>query len=153
MVICQAESKVVIKKKRGAATRYKAVATRYNMLKHEKDNTLSDCVVEFVLTREVSEMAGLTVKNIARAFDVNPSYLSRRFVLDKKVPLGEHIMQMKIYRSALLLIMKDSKELSVNELAKNLGFCTPSYFIHAFRKMFGIGPGKYRDCNKWKNSF
>lgn len=153
MVIGQAESKVVIKKKRGAATRYKAVATRYNMLKHEKDNTLSDRVVEFVLTREVSEMAGLTVKNIARAFDVNPSYLSRRFVLDKKVPLGEHIMQMKIYRSALLLIMKDSKELSVNELAKNLGFCTPSYFIHAFRKMFGIGPGKYRDCNKWKNSF
>jgi AraC-like DNA-binding protein len=153
MVFSQVRSNAGIKKKRGAVTHYKAAATHYKMLKHAKDNTLSDRVVEFVLTREVSEMAGLTVKNIARAFDVNPSYLSRRFVLDKKVPLGEHIMQMKIYRSALLLMMKDSKELSVNQLAKNLGFCTPSYFIHTFRKLFGIGPGKYRDCIKWKNSF
>lgn len=151
MVITQVLSKAVIKKNRGAATRYKAVATRYKMLKHEKYNNLSDRAVEFVLTREVSEMADLTVKNIARALDVNPSYLSRRFLLDKKVPLGEHIMQMKIYRSALLLTMNDSKELTVKQLAKNLGFCTTSYFIHAFRKLFGIGPGKYRDCIKWKN--
>jgi AraC-like DNA-binding protein len=145
MIISQVLSKALIKKKRGAATRYK-------MVKHERDNTLSDRAVEFVLTREVSEMADLTVKNIARALDVNPSYLSRRFLLDKKVPLGEHIMQMKIYRSALLLIMNDSKELTVKQLAKNLGFCTTSYFIHAFRKLFGIGPGKYRDCINWKNS-
>jgi AraC-like DNA-binding protein len=145
MVISQVLSKTVIKKKRDDETRYK-------IEKHEKDVTLSDRVVEFVLTREVSEMADLTVKNIARAFNVNPSYLSRRFALDKKVPLGEHIMQMKIYRSALLLAMNDSKELTVKQLAKNLGFCTTSYFIHAFRKLFGIGPGKYRDCIKWKNS-
>jgi AraC-like DNA-binding protein len=146
MVISQLLSKAVLKKKH-------VVAKRYKMVKHAKDNCLSDRAVEFVLTREISEMADLTVKNIARAFDVNPSYLSRRFLLDKKVPLGEHIMQMKIYRSALLLIMNDSKELTVKQLAQNLGFCTTSYFIHAFRKLFGIGPGRYRDCIKWKNSF
>ncbi|HLP46619.1 MAG TPA: helix-turn-helix transcriptional regulator [Candidatus Kapabacteria bacterium] len=116
-----------------------------------KCSNLSDRVVEFVLTREISEMANLTVKNIASALDVNPSYLSRRFAMDKKVPLGEHIMQMKIYRSALLLILNDSKQLTVKQLAKKLGFCTTSYFIHTFRKMFGIGPGKYRECIKWKN--
>jgi AraC-like DNA-binding protein len=152
MVISQPVSNVGIKKKSAAATSYKSVSTRYKVLKHDRDNTLSDRAVEFVLTREVSEMADLTVKNIARALDVNPSYLSRRFLLDKKVPLGEHIMQMKIYRSALLLMMNDSKSLTVKQLAKNLGFCTTSYFIHAFRKLFGIGPGKYRDCIKWNNN-
>ncbi len=146
MGISQVISNVEIKKKRGEETRYK-------MEKHEKDNTLSDRVVEYVLTREVNEMANLTVKNIASALEVNPSYLSRRFLIEKKVPLGEHIMQMKIYRSALLLILNDSKELTVRQLAKNLGFCTTSYFIQTFRKLFGIGPGKYRECIKWKNGF
>ncbi|MCU0287593.1 MAG: helix-turn-helix transcriptional regulator [Acidobacteria bacterium] len=117
----------------------------------KKDSKLSDRVVEFVLTREISEMANLTVKNIASALNVNPSYLSRRFSIDKKVPLGEHILQMKIYRSAFLLILHDSKQLTVKQLAKSMGFCTTSYFIQAFRKLFGIGPGKYRECTKWKN--
>ena len=120
--------------------------------KHEKDMMLSDRVIEFVLTREISEMADLTVKSIASALNVNPSYLSRRFAMEKKIPLGEHILQMKIYRSALLLILNDSKQLTVKQLAKNMGFCTTSYFIQLFRKQFGIGPGKYRECIKWKNN-
>ena len=94
----------------------------------KKDSKLSDRVIEFVLTREISEMANLTVKNIANSLKVNPSYLSRRFAMDKKIPLGEHILQMKIYRSALLLLLNDSKQLTVKQLAKNLGFCTTSYY-------------------------
>jgi two-component system response regulator YesN len=96
-------------------------------------------------------MADLTVKNIAKNFNTNPSYLSRRFIQDKNMSLGEHIMQMKIYRSALLLIMNDSEELTVKQLAKKMGFCTTSYFIRVFKKMFGIGPGKYRECIKLQN--
>lgn len=122
---------------------------KYN--KFKRNNDLSDRVVEFVLSCEIDDMANLTVKNIAKHFDLTASYLSRRFAQNKKMSLGEHIVQMKIYRASLLLLTSSSDELTIDRLAKKMGFCTTGYFIEVFKKMFGIAPGKYRECIKWKN--
>ena len=140
---------IILNQLKGTVTRQRREDT--DPARNDKEDNLSDQVVEFLLSREVDEMANLTVKNIAKNFDVNPSFLSRKFLEEKKIHLGEHIMQMKIYRSALLLIMTDSQELTVSKLAKLMGFCNSSYFIDSFKKYFGIGPGKYRECTKWKN--
>ncbi len=125
--------------------------SRVKRNKYDRNDNLPDRVVEFVLSCEIDDMANLTVKNIAEHFDLTPSYLSRRFTQEKKMTLGEHIMQMKIYRASLLLLTSGSDELTIARLAKKMGFCTTGYFIAVFKKLFGIAPGKYRECVKGKN--
>jgi len=114
-----------------------------NVVKMKKQN-LADSVVEFVLLQNDEELAALTVKRIANQFDVNPSYLSRRFMMDKKISLGDLILRVKIFRSTLIL--RENKDLTINEVARKMGFCTPGYFINVFKKYFGTSPGKYREC-------
>jgi two-component system response regulator YesN len=109
-----------------------------------KKQNLADSVVEFVLLQNDEELAALTVKRIANHFDVNPSYLSRRFMMDKKISLGDLILRVKIFRSTLIL--RENKDLTINEVARKMGFCTPGYFINVFKKYFGTSPGKYREC-------
>lgn len=108
-----------------------------------KEN-LSDLVVEFVLLQNDGELAALTVKKIASNFEVNPSYLSRKFMMDKKISLGDLILRVKIFRSALIL--KEDSQITIKDLSERLGFCTPGYFIAVFKKYFGTSPGKYRSC-------
>ncbi|MCK5056553.1 MAG: helix-turn-helix transcriptional regulator [Candidatus Aminicenantes bacterium] len=107
----------------------------------KKDN-ISDMVVEYILMRSDEELADLTVKNIAKAFNLNPSYLSRQFLKDKKFSLGAYLVRMKVFRTAAIL--REDQEVTVMELAKRMGFCTTGYLIHIFRKFFGTTPGKYR---------
>ncbi len=108
-----------------------------------KKESTSDLVVEYILLRSDEELAEMTVKNIAQVFNLNPSYLSRQFLKDKKFSLGSYILRLKVFRAATIL--KDDAEITVMDLAKKMGFCTTGYFIHVFRKYFGTTPGKYRE--------
>lgn len=115
---------------------------KINPAKKEKEN-ISDMVVEYILLQNNEELSNLTVKNIARTFSMNPSYLSRKFLKDKKFSLGFHILRMKVFRAASLL--KDDKSITIMELASRMGFCTTGYFIHVFKKFFGTSPGKFKE--------
>ncbi len=115
-------------------------------MKKEKEN-ISDRVVEYILLQSNEELSNLTVKNIAKTFNMNPSYLSRKFLKDKKFSLGFHILRMKVFRSAALL--REDKNITVMELARKMGFCTTGYFIHVFKKFFGTSPGKFRECIRY----
>jgi len=111
-------------------------------VKKDKEN-ISEMVVEYILLQSNEELSNLTVKNIARTFNMNPSYLSRKFLKDKKFSLGFHILRMKVFRAASLL--REDKSITIMELARRMGFCTTGYFIHVFKKFFGTSPGKFKD--------
>jgi len=114
-------------------------------MRRDKEN-ISDMVVEHILLQTNEELSNLTVKNIAKTFNMNPSYLSRKFLKDKKFSLGFHILRMKVFRAASVL--REDQDITVMELAQRMGFCTTGYFIHVFKKFFGTSPGRYRECIK-----
>lgn len=108
-----------------------------------KKESLSDRVVEFVLNCPMDDFQNLTVTTIASNFNVNRSYLSRRFKQDKEFTLCEFLARERLSRSVGLL--KQDKEMTINELADKMGFSNVNYFIQIFRKYYGTPPGKYRE--------
>lgn len=107
-------------------------------------STVSDRVVEFILTREVSDLENLTVSSIARSFEINRSYLSQRFKSDKSFSLHDYIVMVKILRAMSLLEKEDS--LTVDVLSRKMGFSSSDYFTRVFKKVIGTTPGKYKKC-------
>ena len=93
-------------------------------------STVSDRVVEFVLTREIKDLENLTVSAIARKLNINRCYLSQRFKYDKKFSLHDYILMVKILRSLSLLEAKD--EITIEVLSKKMGFASPDYFTRVF---------------------
>lgn len=110
---------------------------------------ISDRVTEFVLTRETPDLGSLRVANIAATFDVNPSYLSRIFKGDKDITLNEFITGEKMYRSVNLL--RKEKDLTMDELAKVVGFSRADYFITLFKNYFGVHPKKFRKSRRLRH--
>lgn len=114
------------------------------------NETLSEQVVELVMTCSNEELKGLTVSSIARRFNVDRSHLSREFKAGKKFTLCQFLQGEKMARAAMLL--KDTSDLTVAELSEILGFCSTEYFREVFKRYFGVVPSKYRKyknhCNK-----
>jgi two-component system response regulator YesN len=107
-----------------------------------RDN-LSSEVTEYILTRDISEFETLNVDAIARKFKITRSYLSHKFIMEKKVSLSDYIFFIKILRSTMVLV--DKSRLKVEDLSKMMGFSRTDYFIHIFKNIIGVTPGKYRD--------
>ena len=108
-----------------------------------KERSLSDRVVEYVLSRNIEELAALTVEQVAGSLSINRSHLSRTFKAEKKFTLEEFIFKIKIIRSASLL--KDQADLTIKEISQKMGFCRCDYFIRIFKRYFGTTPAKYRE--------
>lgn len=107
---------------------------------------ISDRVTEFILTRDIDQLSMLKVSNIASTFEVNPSYLSRIFKGEKDITLNEFITGEKMYRSVILL--KKEKNISMDQLAKKVGFSRADYFITLFKNYFGVHPREFRQPSK-----
>jgi len=108
-----------------------------------KGQSLSDRVVEYVLTRTVEELAALTVEGVAFNLNINRSHMSRTFKAEKNFTIEEFVFKIKIIRSATML--KENADLTIKEIAKRMGFCRCDYFIRIFKRYFGITPARYRE--------
>ena len=109
---------------------------------NEQALSLTEDVVMFIMTCRDEELAVLTVSEIAQRFDIDRFKLTRQFKNSKNTTLEFFINREKMIRSAFLL--SSNKNMTVEVIAKRMGFCTSSYFSQVFEKFFGIGPGKYR---------
>lgn len=68
-------------------------------------------------------------------------YLSEKFKKETGMPLFLYVRHAKAERAKLLL---ETTDLSVKEIAENLAFTTPNYFIKCFREVVGCSPAQYR---------
>lgn len=116
-----------------------------------KNTELTDQVTEFLLTCDDAVFCKLNVSSIARLFNVDRSHLAREFKASKNYTLSKFIQKEKMGRAASLL--SRSSKLTLEQLSKKMGFCTPEYFREVFKKHFGVVPSKYREykTNQKKN--
>ena len=83
----------------------------------------------------------LTLKLLATKFYVNPIYLGRVFKKKTGTLFNEYLTNLRIDKSKILLKKTTRK---VYEIASEIGFNDPNYFIAKFLKSEGITPSQYR---------
>ena len=83
----------------------------------------------------------LTLMELSTVVHMSPYHFAHLFKQSTGVPPHRFVLGQRIARASLLL---RSARLSIAEVARLVGFRTPSHFTTAFRRMTGITPSAYR---------
>lgn len=83
----------------------------------------------------------LSLRTVAAAVYSNESYLSRAFKKEQGINLIEYILQRRIEESIVLM---NTTDLKVYEIAEKVGFRDPHYFSICFKKQVGITVTEFR---------
>lgn len=84
----------------------------------------------------------LSIEDIAQSIGYTKYYFSRRFKEEMGVCVTDYIQSARIQRAKLLL---GSTNLSVQDIADRLHYCSRSYFSTVFQNEVGLTPTKYRE--------
>jgi AraC-like DNA-binding protein len=84
----------------------------------------------------------LTLKELSKDLDINPSYLSREFSKHfDNLSFGEYIRKQRIERAIELMAIPNY---SLTDIAYYTGFSDQSHFTRIFKKYTGNSPSAYR---------
>ena len=111
-------------------------------------NNNSVGVVDFILTRQVEELSTLTSQKIAGALGLNSRDITRDFESAQHIPLDRFITREKIYRA--FFIIEREPGISLEELAKGLGFFDLQQFIKEFESYMLVHPARYKELVQMK---
>jgi AraC-like DNA-binding protein len=90
----------------------------------------------------------LSLKEISKGLEINPSYLSREFSkYFEDLSFGDYIRKLRIEKAKELM---DSPGYSLTEIAYLTGFSDQSHFTRIFKKHIGQNPSAYRKKLKKK---
>lgn len=87
----------------------------------------------------------LSVPELAAMANLSTSHFSAIFKTLTGFPVSEHYMRLRIQRACQLL---DTTDLSIKEIARNLGFEDQLYFSRCFHRIHDISPSDYRAIKK-----
>lgn len=107
---------------------------------------ISESVVEFVISRDLKELSGLTRYKIADHFGINKNYLSEKFKEDTQMTVLEFLNFEKMKRAECLL--KKRRDIPVKRISLLVGIAKVSQFRSKFRNVYGLKPGRYREVLK-----
>lgn len=85
----------------------------------------------------------LTAVMVAEACQISPRYLSY-LLAGIGTSFSKIVGQLRMEKARLWLESPWLSGVAINSFAFQVGFKSPSHFIHAFRKCFGVTPGAYR---------
>lgn len=86
--------------------------------------------------------SNLTLTEISRSLDINPSYLSREFSKHfNNLSFGEYIRKLRIEKAIGLL---QQEKYSLTEIAYLTGFSDQSHFTRIFKQHTGKSPSAYK---------
>src|SRR5262245_5640473 len=96
-------------------------------------------VVEYV---EEHLDAGLTLGQLAEAAHLSPCHFARRFKAAVGLPPHKFVIARRVERARRLL--QQDRDLSLAEIAADVGFSDQSQFTHHFKRLVGVTPGQFR---------
>ena len=112
-------------------------------MKQMHNDHISHRVVEFILTRQLDELSTLTREEISGALNLDPVKMTRAFESDQHISLDRFIVREKMYRAFSLI--EKNHGITIEELAKKMGFLQTLEFAKEFKTIFLIDPGKYKE--------
>lgn len=107
-----------------------------------RNKSIASVVFRYVVQLPEEEFAWLTIKMLAKRFEVSRCHLSREFSSERGMTLNTFIMRQKFMRAERRLVV--DSEVSVRELALSLGYTDYQHFISRFKEHWGESPGRYR---------
>lgn len=88
--------------------------------------------------------SNVTLEQIAKSVGYSIPHMTKIFRSDMNQGIISYFLKIK-FNEAKQLILED--ELSLTQISEKLGFCTPTYFSHVFKKYIGITPAQYKQEN------
>ena len=112
----------------------------------EQDSTISPVVrrARDYIFEHFSE-TDITLEKAAESLQVSSVYLSRTFKQELGVSFVSLITNLRIKKAIMLL---NSADLSILEIAEMVGYDTQHYFSTTFKKVMGVSPNQYRRTPK-----
>jgi two-component system response regulator YesN len=114
-----------------------------DLLSIRREPSFRDSVIEraktYILQNYSNEHLGLN--EIARAMRLSPPYLARLFKKVVGMSVGRYIREVRVSRAKELL---ETTNLSIIEVALEVGYSDHSHFTKIFRKETGLSPSEYR---------
>lgn len=83
----------------------------------------------------------LSVMMIGESFSITPNYISRLFKIQTGEGLHSHIEKIRVKKARELL---KNESVSINDIAREVGFTNVKTFIRSFKKIEGTTPGRYK---------
>ncbi|WP_437918879.1 helix-turn-helix domain-containing protein [Sphingobacterium sp. LRF_L2] len=83
----------------------------------------------------------LSLDQLSKQFGINKTKLMRGFKGIFGQTIYQYIVELKLNSAKSMLINEDK---FVNEVAYEIGYKNPQHFVEAFKKRFGISPGKLK---------
>ena len=111
---------------------------------------LSSAVEEFLRHCKLKNLAkatmayyteDLTYQHMGEVFHYHPNYISQVVREKTGLPLRRYLLRLRVRQASRLLL---DKEISVEEVAAQVGFRDVSYFVQYFKKVTGMTPGELR---------
>ncbi len=109
--------------------------------KHSQKNY--SLLIQKVITQIESDIASdLSLNNLSKIFEVNPSYLSTLFKKETGSTLTDYVNKQRIERAKELLV---STNIQIQNIAQRCGMLDVNYFTKTFKKYTDLTPKKYRE--------
>ena len=130
----------------GLMLQFLALIARINVSeKTEITTDLNDridrAVMEIVIFLESNFRKPINRKMMSQYVHLSEGYLSRCFSQKTGIGIIEFVNRLRIEEACRLLRQTD---LSMYEIAENVGYSDPAYFSRIFKKVLGLSPCKYR---------
>ena len=90
-------------------------------------------------------MNEISLKGLAEQLNYNPAYLGRLFRSETGNSFRDELNRYRICQAAKLL--KDSRVCAF-EAAERVGYRDVNYFYRAFREVYGVSPGEYKNGHR-----
>lgn len=84
----------------------------------------------------------ITLTSLSERFHLSPSYIAHLFKSELSEKPSEYLNRLRIAASASLLL---ETEMSITEIAENVGYSSLYYFSRVFKKIMGKSPIAYRN--------
>lgn len=97
-----------------------------------------ECALNYI---EKNFRKDITLNNVANYVKFSSTYLSKLFKNNIGINFNKYITKIRIKEAILML---ENKNISINDLAFEIGYNEPSYFCKVFKKEKGVTPLEYR---------
>ncbi|MDF2596436.1 MAG: two component transcriptional regulator, AraC family [Clostridia bacterium] len=110
--------------------------------KSKQSDTVSQ-IIHYIETHYTDEDLSLT--SLAKAFYINPSYLSRIFKKDINKSFTDYLVELRVQKAIGLLQLSSYK---AYQLGQMVGIPDPNYFIKCFKKVTGVSLQEFKNQMK-----
>lgn len=118
-------------------------------LKEGTSNEIKD--MRSLYVRQIQEFTDknlhldVSLRVLADHVKLHPTHLSKIYKIETGEGISDYIARLRMDRACHKLKTSDKK---VYEIALEIGYMDPAYFIKVFKRQFGVTPQEYREGNK-----